>query len=73
MNDRPMNIALILMFGVSGLVMLMLAWLQPAAVSERAAAFVIGSVGLLIASARALMLRKDYDSGKKAAVKLDNS
>jgi hypothetical protein len=72
MNDRPLSIALILMFGVSGLVMLALAWMQPAAVSERVPAFVIGSVGLLVALARAMMLKKEGNGVKKADVKVEN-
>ena len=59
MNDRSMNITLIIMFGLSGLVMILLAWLHPSVVPQRAMAFGTGTVGLLVASLRVLSLRQN--------------
>ena len=55
MNDKALSIFLIAMFGGSGAAMMILAWLQPVLVTERIMAIIIGSVGLLVASIRALM------------------
>jgi len=57
MKDIPLSIALIVAFGISGLAMLVLAWLQPMAGPERVMALFIGSVGILVALIRALLLK----------------
>ena len=57
MKDKSLNITLISIFGISGIAMLMLAWLQPMPGSERGMTFLIGSIGLLMALIRALMLK----------------
>ena len=57
MKDKSLNITLISIFGISGIAMLMLAWLQPMLGSERIMAFFIGSIGLLVALIRTLMLK----------------
>ena len=59
MNDRAMNITLVAMFGLSGLAMILVAWLQPSLVSQRVMAFCVGSVGLLVAMLRALTLKRE--------------
>jgi len=55
MNDRALSIFLMVMFGGSGAAMMVLAWLQPMLVTEKTMAILIGSVGLLVASIRALV------------------
>ena len=57
MKDKSLNITLISIFGISGIAMLMLAWLQPMLGPERIMAFFIGSIGLLVALIRTLMLK----------------
>ena len=57
MKDKSLNITLISIFGISGIAMLMLAWLQPMPGSERVMAFFIGSIGLLVALIRTVMLK----------------
>ena len=57
MKDKSLSITLVLIFGISGIAMLMLAWLQPMPGSERVMAFFIGSVGLLVALIRVSMLK----------------
>ena len=57
MKDKSLNITLISIFGISGIAMLMLAWLQPMLGSERVMAFFVGSIGLLVALTRMLMLK----------------
>ena len=57
MKDKSLNITLISIFGISGIAMLMLAWLQPMPGSERVMAFFVGSIGLLVALTRMLMLK----------------
>ena len=58
MRDKSLEILLVVLFGISGLAVLMLAWLWPALESERSMAILAGSAGLFIALTRALMLRR---------------
>lgn len=64
MQDRSLSVLLMLLFGVSGLAITMLGWLWPALASERVAATVAGSVGLLIGCNRGLTLRQSPDPKK---------
>ena len=57
MKDKSLNITLISIFGISGIAMLIMAWLQSMLGSERFMAFFIGSIGLLVALIRTLMLK----------------
>ena len=57
MKDKSLNITLISIFGISGIAMLIMAWLQPILDLERGMAFFIGSIGLLVALIRTLMLK----------------
>jgi hypothetical protein len=54
MQDKSLDIFLILLFGVSGIAVLVLAWLWPVMAPERIPATFIGSVGVFVAAARAL-------------------
>jgi hypothetical protein len=58
MRDKSLNIWLIVLFGLSGMAILLLAWLLPTLQSERITATLVGSAGLLLASARALILKR---------------
>ena len=53
MRDKSLDILLMALFGASGIAILLLAWLQPMADSERILTTLIGSVGLLLASIKA--------------------
>ncbi len=57
MKDQSMNVLLMVLFGLSGIAILMLAWLQPMPVADRIIATVIGSSGLLVAPVRAWRLK----------------
>ena len=57
MKDKSLSIFLMVLFGISGTAVLMLAWLRPMPESERILATFIGSVGLLVALTRALLLK----------------
>ena len=74
MKDIPLSIALIVAFGISGLAMLVLAGLQPMVGSERVMAFFIGSVGTLVASIRALQLKKWHTKteDRQVSVKIES-
>jgi len=50
MRDKSLDILLMVLFGVSGIAILLLAWLQPMVDSERILTTLIGSAGLLLAS-----------------------
>jgi hypothetical protein len=57
MKDKSLGIWLIVLFGVSGLAAIMLAWLLPWLESERILATLAGLAGIIIAVVRGLMLR----------------
>ena len=58
MRDKSTGIWLIILFGISGIAVLMLAWLWPILESERIPAIFAGSAGLFIALTRLLMLKR---------------
>ena len=57
MRDKSLDIFLMVLFGISGAAILMLAWLRPMSGADRILSTFIGSVGLLVALTRALLLR----------------
>jgi hypothetical protein len=60
-RDRSLGIWLIVLFGIPGMVILMLAWLWPTLASERITAIFAGSTGLLVALTQVLMLKRSPD------------
>jgi hypothetical protein len=58
MRDKSLIIWLIVLFGISGIAVLMLAWLWPILESERILATFVGSAGLFMAITRILMLKR---------------
>jgi hypothetical protein len=60
-RDRSLGIWLIVLFGIPGMVILMLAWLWPTLESERITAIFAGSTGLLMALTQGLMLKRSPD------------
>lgn len=58
MKDKSLDITLMIIFGISGLTVTILAWLWPAMESERILATLVGLTGLLIALFRYIGLRK---------------
>jgi hypothetical protein len=59
MKDKSLAIWLMVIFGVSGLSIIVLSWLLPALQSDRASANIVGLAGIAVATVRGLMLRKD--------------
>ena len=57
MRDKSLGIFLMALFGISGIALLVLAWVWPMSVSERIPATFAGSVGILVASVRARLLK----------------
>ncbi|MFC1982440.1 hypothetical protein ACFLV5_01430 [Chloroflexota bacterium] len=57
MKDKSLVIFLMTVFGVSGITILMLAWLWPMSSSERIMTTFIGSTGLFMALTKAMLLR----------------
>ena len=57
MVDKSLSIFLTVLFGVAGAVVLMLAWLRPMPESDRVLTVIVGSVGLIIALVRAMLLK----------------
>jgi hypothetical protein len=50
--DRATSIILMVVFGTLGVVVLVLAWLQPISFAEKGLATVMGGVGLVVAASR---------------------
>ena len=57
MRDKSLDIFLMVLFGISGAAILMLAWLRPMPGADRILSTFIGSVGLLVAFTRAMLLK----------------
>ncbi len=72
--DKSLSIFMMAFFGISGTVILILAWVEPMPVSEKVLTTLVGSVGLLIALSRALLLRstRGVNSTTKVAVEVQN-
>ena len=62
MRDKSLDIMLMVFFGISGIVILMMAWLTPMSASERVLTAIIGLSGLFVALVRVLPLRSRRDS-----------
>ena len=58
MKDKSLGIMLIVLFGISGIAVLLLGWLWPTLESERITATFAGSAGLLVASIEVLILKR---------------
>jgi ABC-type transporter Mla subunit MlaD len=59
MEDRSLGVWLMVIFGVSGVAAVVLAWLLPSLQSDRIPATIVGLAGIGVAIFRGLMLRKD--------------
>ena len=57
MTDKGLEIFLMLLFGMGGTTILIVAWVQPMPVFERILATFIGSIGLFGGLVRLLLLR----------------
>ena len=57
MGDKSLSIFLMVLFGISGIAILMLAWLWQMPTSERILATLIGSTGIFVALGKALLLK----------------
>ena len=73
MRDKSLGIFLMVLFGISGIAILMLAWLQPMPASERILTTFVGSTGLFVALVRALMLKSPQakTDGEQVLVKVE--
>jgi uncharacterized membrane protein YhaH (DUF805 family) len=68
MRDKSLTMWLIVMFGIPGIAVLMLAWLWPVLESERGLAFFVGSAGLLVALIQMLALKRSRGRTNKEQV-----
>jgi len=71
MKDKSLGIWLIVLFGVSGLAVIALAWLWPTLQSDRIVATLTGLVGITVAIIRALTLRQS-NNVKRVPVEVEN-
>jgi hypothetical protein len=62
-GDKSLSILLMVLFGISGTLVLILTWMQPMPGGERVFDTVIGAIGLAVALSRIPML-KSSDTGK---------
>ena len=64
-GDKSLSILLMILFGISGTLVLILTWMQPMPGAERAFDTVIGAIGLAVALSR-IPLLKTPGTGKEA-------
>ena len=57
MKDKSLDILLVVLFGLSGMTILTLAWVQPMVISERILTTIIGSIGLIVSLTKWFMLK----------------
>jgi len=72
-RDKSLSILLVVLFGISGVAILVLTWLQPMPGMERVLSTLIGSTGLLVATSRGMMLRsaKAVANAESVPVKIE--
>jgi len=58
MRDKSLGVFLTVLFGISGMAVLLLVWLLPTLESERTMAIFVGSAGLLVALIQVLTLKR---------------
>jgi len=58
MRDKSLGVFLMVLFGISGMAVLLLVWLLPTLESERTMAIFVGSAGLLVALIQVLALKR---------------
>ena len=58
MRDKSLGILLMVLFGISGIAVLMLAWLWSTLEADRITGTFLGSAGLFVALMQVLMLRR---------------
>ena len=72
MKDKSLEITLIAIFGISGLSVMLMAWLWPSMESQRIMATLAGLTGLLIAVFKYIALRKIFrGEDEKVPVRLE--
>ena len=71
MADKSLGIFLMVLFGVSGIIILSTAWVWSMPVSERVLTVLVGSVGLFVALNRALVLKAMQIRAKTGAVSVE--
>jgi hypothetical protein len=71
-RDKSLGIWLIVLFGIPGMAVLMLAWLWPTLQSERITAIFAGSTGLLVSLIQILTLKRSpVGKAKQVPVKVE--
>ena len=64
MRDRSLSILLILLFGISGIAIMVLAWVKPMPASDRILSTLVGSAGLLVVFAQASLLKSSHSKAE---------
>lgn len=70
MKDKSLGVFLIVIFGISGIAVMLLAWLWPTLASDRLTGIIAGSAGLGVALTQVKTLK---NSSKKAADKIKST
>ena len=71
MKDKSLGIWLMVIFGLTGIIIIALAWLSPALESDRLAANFAGSIGIFVATGQALRLRNFQSNHKRIPVEVE--
>ena len=70
MRDRGLNIFLLFSFGITGMAILVMAWIQPMPASERIMTALAGSIGIILSLSLMFSLRRlqpETDSERESA------
>ncbi len=71
MVDKSLDILLMVIFGVSGIVMLVLAWLWDMTAADRVLTVLFGSAGVAVALLRMLRLRSSRSGADAVTVNVN--
>ncbi len=71
MRDRSLSVLLIALFGISGIAIMILAWVKPMPASDRILSTLVGSVGLLVVFTQILLLKSSSSSAKTEQIPVE--
>lgn len=71
MNDKSFSLALIVVFGLSGLALLAASWSLPFMHTEKVTVWIGGGIGIGFALVRGWMLRHEFSFRKKDPVRVE--
>ncbi|MCJ7605732.1 MAG: hypothetical protein MUO19_06835 [Dehalococcoidales bacterium] len=71
MNDKSLDILLMIVFGLAGLVLLAAAWVMPGLQLDRVTATIGGAIGIGFAAIRWFMLHREHPDHPEKSVPVE--